>query len=406
MSSEFRFKTCVGVPVFNEEAYIADTLLSLKKQDVEARFLISDNASTDRTPEIIADVIQGDSRFELIRQPQNIGSVQNFPYLFENSFSEYFMWLGGHDLVSENFLQPLVAILDEKPDVAIAAGMPWKVEEGQAPELVHEGVYEFSDPVPINRYLKSVAEISNCTLLHSLFRRVHVDNYTSHALGWDKVLLSRLLWFGRLEYHAQARYFRRYFPIRTEKSEERMRGSEDLSLAPFEDTYLEDFAKLVKPALPQHAYNRHVETMAKLILGGNIQRRFYQARKRAGSLKEQLIAAQAKAAADAAEGRKQLTQTQGKLRRVQGQLAKVQAKAQADAAKYKKRLQQRDKNLRLGEKNMRSIARELAETKRLLDMTVVSRLLAVYHSLKARRKSSRSASGNAQGSATHLGSQQ
>lgn len=372
MSSD-KFKTCIGVPVFNEEAYIADTLLSLKKQDLEARFLISDNASTDRTLEIITDLIQGDSRFELIQQPSNIGSWRNFQYLYENSFSEYFMWFGGHDLLSENFLPPLVAILDEKPDVAIAAAMPWKVMEGQAPESMHDCTYDFSDPVPINRYLKAVAEITNCTVVYSPFRRKQLHTIPQ-TFGWDKVALSRLLWHGRLEYCTDARYFRRYFPVRNESSRERMSGdAEELALAPFKDPYFEDFERLAKPHLSQLAYDRHLKTMTKLLLADEtlkFERMYRQAKERTASTQKKLAKAKDKAQADAEVHARVMAQAEAETQ--------ARVKAQANAKSYKKRLIK-------AEVKLRGVEEQLAETKRMLDMTLASRLLGAYRSFKAKR---------------------
>ncbi|WP_080592828.1 glycosyltransferase [Aeromonas veronii] len=59
-----KFKCYVGVPVFNEEKYIEQTLLSLIRQDEDnVCFHVSDNCSTDNTWNIINDICARDKRF-------------------------------------------------------------------------------------------------------------------------------------------------------------------------------------------------------------------------------------------------------------------------------------------------------------------------------------------------------
>ncbi len=47
----------IGLPVYNEEAYIRQVLDSILKQDYENfELIIADNASTDNTPEICQEI--------------------------------------------------------------------------------------------------------------------------------------------------------------------------------------------------------------------------------------------------------------------------------------------------------------------------------------------------------------
>ncbi|MFD2837285.1 glycosyltransferase [Azotobacter vinelandii] len=45
-------------------------------------FLISDNHSTDRTLEIIQDTVGSDDRFKISQQDKNLGSFENFKFVF------------------------------------------------------------------------------------------------------------------------------------------------------------------------------------------------------------------------------------------------------------------------------------------------------------------------------------
>jgi glycosyltransferase involved in cell wall biosynthesis len=54
----------VGVPVFNGERYLAEALTALRDQDLpDIEVIVSDNASTDATPDIVRSFVDDDPRF-------------------------------------------------------------------------------------------------------------------------------------------------------------------------------------------------------------------------------------------------------------------------------------------------------------------------------------------------------
>ncbi|ARP81414.1 hypothetical protein CAL12_11785 [Bordetella genomosp. 8] len=251
-------RLCLGIPVYNEDKYLEQTILSLKKQDVDSvSFLVSDNASSDRSAEILRDLTAGDERFELVRQPENIGALKNWKFLFEQSSSEYFMWLGGHDYLSDGYLRKTLNAIAAAPGTAMACGMPHSVMDGRTGP-VPAAVYDFSDESPVVRYMNSVAKVANCTILHSVFRRAALDGFEiTGTISWDHVLISRLLWTGKLQYVDDATYYRRYFGQRDTSTEQRMTGQKQaLPRADFYDYYLKDFTKLAQPALPAAEFDK------------------------------------------------------------------------------------------------------------------------------------------------------
>ena len=64
----------IGLPVYNGEKYIAESLDALLGQRyTDFELIISDNASTDSTGDICRQYEKQDSRVRYVRQPQNIG---------------------------------------------------------------------------------------------------------------------------------------------------------------------------------------------------------------------------------------------------------------------------------------------------------------------------------------------
>ncbi len=87
----------VGLPVYNGGDNIAQTIKSLLAQDyANFELVISDNASTDRTPEVCREYAKKDPRVRYHRNSTNIGAIKNFNHVFKLSSGEYFMWAGDH----------------------------------------------------------------------------------------------------------------------------------------------------------------------------------------------------------------------------------------------------------------------------------------------------------------------
>ena len=72
----------IGLPVYNGEKFLAESIESLLGQTYEDfELIISDNASTDGTADICRRYAQQDPRIRYIRQRQNIGSAPNHNFV-------------------------------------------------------------------------------------------------------------------------------------------------------------------------------------------------------------------------------------------------------------------------------------------------------------------------------------
>jgi glycosyltransferase involved in cell wall biosynthesis len=66
----------IGLPVYNGEEYLAESLDALLGQTYEDfELVISDNASTDGTQELCRKYAARDSRIRYLRLPRNIGAT-------------------------------------------------------------------------------------------------------------------------------------------------------------------------------------------------------------------------------------------------------------------------------------------------------------------------------------------
>jgi glycosyltransferase involved in cell wall biosynthesis len=111
----------VGLPVYNGEKYLGESIESLLGQSYkDFELIISDNASTDSTADICNHYANQDSRIRYIRQPRNIGLSPNHNFVVDQSRGEFFKWAAADDLYGRDLLQSCVNALDQHPDVVLA----------------------------------------------------------------------------------------------------------------------------------------------------------------------------------------------------------------------------------------------------------------------------------------------
>lgn len=111
----------IGLPVYNGEDYLAQSLDALLGQTYEDfELIISSNASTDATDDICRSYEARDPRIRFFRQPENIGAAPNHDFVFRQARGELFKWASGDDLYARDLLSRCIALLDEHPDVVLA----------------------------------------------------------------------------------------------------------------------------------------------------------------------------------------------------------------------------------------------------------------------------------------------
>ena len=115
-------RVTIGVPVRNGASEIKACLACLSHQTYrDLAIIVYDNASTDRTPEIVAAAMREDSRISYFRHETNIGALPNFAAVLAAAKSPYFMWRAFDDLSDSAYVERLVAALDAHPDAVLAA---------------------------------------------------------------------------------------------------------------------------------------------------------------------------------------------------------------------------------------------------------------------------------------------
>ncbi len=113
-------KVSIGLAVYNGEDYLDEAIQSILNQTfTDFELIISDNASTDSTPEICKKYLAVDKRIRYSCNPTNIGGANNENLTFQLSRGQYFRWAAHDDVLAPELLEKCVAVLDRCPEVVL-----------------------------------------------------------------------------------------------------------------------------------------------------------------------------------------------------------------------------------------------------------------------------------------------
>ncbi len=112
----------IAIPTYNRARHIG-VLLDLLKQDLrglesEVEVLVSDNASSDETPQVVAGFLLDYPSGLSLRNDSNIGADGNIGQCFNRAQSDYLWILGDDDAPAEGVVRAVVQLLkQERPDM-------------------------------------------------------------------------------------------------------------------------------------------------------------------------------------------------------------------------------------------------------------------------------------------------
>jgi glycosyltransferase involved in cell wall biosynthesis len=111
----------IGLPVYNGEEYLAESLDALLGQSyADFELIITDNASTDTTPDIARRYVAADPRVRYERLTTNIGAAGNHNHVLTLARGELFKWASHDDLYGRDLLARCVEALDAHPEMILA----------------------------------------------------------------------------------------------------------------------------------------------------------------------------------------------------------------------------------------------------------------------------------------------
>jgi glycosyltransferase involved in cell wall biosynthesis len=210
----------IGLPVYNGDRYLKNALDALLGQSYEDfELIISDNASTDETPEICRRYERQDARVRYYRQPRNIGSSPNHNFVVAVARGELFKWASYDDLYSRDLLERCVEALDEHPSVVLAHS--WTANIDSSDTVIAASPYSLATDEPrASERFRSILFVSGgddvyAVMRTSILRQVVPQDSYHHA---ENPLVAALSLYGPFHQVPDWLYFRRHHPQQAEQA--------------------------------------------------------------------------------------------------------------------------------------------------------------------------------------------
>ena len=191
----------IGLPVYNGERYLGESLDSLLAQTYRHfELVISDNASTDRTQEICQSYVSRDPRVRYFRSPVNIGAPQNYRRAFELSSGPYFKWHTSDDVVAPDFVERCMDAITADAGIVLAYTKSRLVDEqGGYLSDVDQAIALASSSASA-RFRQVHANLGFCNVIYGVIRRDVLLRTAGLGayVNSDLILIAELALHGRL----------------------------------------------------------------------------------------------------------------------------------------------------------------------------------------------------------------
>jgi glycosyltransferase involved in cell wall biosynthesis len=142
----------VGLAIYNGEDTVERCVESVLAQSLpDLELVVSDNASTDATPEILARLAAADPRVRVSTNPTNVGQHANMNRVFDLSAGRLFRWISADDWLEPDYARTAVEALDAHPEaIGVTTGFRIHSDDGRVREERYGGEFPTS-PDPARR---------------------------------------------------------------------------------------------------------------------------------------------------------------------------------------------------------------------------------------------------------------
>lgn len=219
MAYPHRPTVSIGLPVYNGENFLADALESLVSQTyTDFEIIVSDNASTDATEEIVRRYMADDERIRYYRNDHNLGANPNYNRTFALARGEYFRWHAHDDRCDAKYLELCVDLLERDPSVSLVHSKTGYIDRNGDPLIplrngfldpdgFIERLVQDDDAVPMLAspypHVRLDAVANRLTVFFDIFGLARTADVRQTMLlpnyyGADKVFLAEMALKGRL----------------------------------------------------------------------------------------------------------------------------------------------------------------------------------------------------------------
>lgn len=211
-------RVSIGMPVYNGEKYLPETLDSILAQTfTDFELVICDNASTDGTADICRAYAERDGRIRYHRNATNLGAAPNYNLAFNLSCGKYFKWNAHDDPIAPTYLEKCVTLLDDVPEAIMCYPKTRLINRHSQKSSYmpnYQDNYNLRDDEPHVRFRKFFHLGDQCHPVFGLMRRsvlkktILIGSFSSS----DRLLLGELAICGKCYEIPHYLAFRRLHP--------------------------------------------------------------------------------------------------------------------------------------------------------------------------------------------------
>jgi abequosyltransferase len=200
----------IAIPTYNRAEYLRqllDSLLEQVRNESRVEVLISDNASTDDTANLIHEKRRNGSPLTYLANEHNIGPDANFLQCFESAAGKYVWIIGDDDLLLPGAVSQVLEYLSKDEfeiayvsHIGFAGDPPTKTSP-----TAGMGVRIYSDPVPFVKRVHVFMSLISCNIINK--DRVAAVEHPPFSTLLDTNLIQLGWTFTALRAHRRSLYF-------------------------------------------------------------------------------------------------------------------------------------------------------------------------------------------------------
>jgi glycosyltransferase involved in cell wall biosynthesis len=189
------------MPAYNSAATLDLALDGLLSQDFsDFELIVSDNASTDATWNILLERARQDSRIRLIRQPVNIGANGNYSAVYKAAQGRYFKWASSNDWCAAGMLRRCIEVLESNPRASVATPRTRLFEKTPDDAIDYPDDIACVGPDAAERFIHLGMRLALNNAMNGVIRRSALERtrLIEHYPGADVVLMAHLALLGEV----------------------------------------------------------------------------------------------------------------------------------------------------------------------------------------------------------------
>ncbi|MDP3945581.1 MAG: glycosyltransferase family 2 protein [Lutibacter sp.] len=229
-------KVTIIMATYNRAHFIVETLLSIQVQTFrDWKCLIIDDGGIDNTPEVIAQILEKDNRFQFLKRPETykkgLPGCRN--YGLDLAKGDYVIFFDDDDITHPDNLKICLEVIEENAvDFCHYQKLSYEVEQ-PAIENKPISIKQYLTKVDIEKIITQEIGLSSCTVMwkKQCFENCRFDENLLYAEEWEcysklitegfkGVIVENILYYNRKHLNSNTGEFYRNDSIRRESYKE------------------------------------------------------------------------------------------------------------------------------------------------------------------------------------------